>query len=141
MQIDNFVFAQIVLCGKLGAIKLKKLNLKEFKMEGLSPDNLTQVATYFKALSEPNRLQILNCLRQDEHNLTELVQLTASSPANVSRHLAQLCSLGILERQSRGNNAFFKIADPAIYELCDFVCDCIARNIENQNKKQQAFLK
>lgn len=109
-------------------------------MEGLSSENLSHVASYFKALSEPNRLQILNFLRQNEHNLTELVQLTALSPANVSRHLAQLCQLGIVQRESRGNNAFFKIADPAIYELCDFVCDCIARNIENQNKKQQAFL-
>ena len=41
-------------------------------MEGLPPEALEQVAAYFQALSEPTRLQILNLLRQQEHNVGEL---------------------------------------------------------------------
>ena len=43
-------------------------------MQGLSEQALTQVAQYFSALSEPNRLRILNCLRDGELNVGELAE-------------------------------------------------------------------
>jgi AraC-like DNA-binding protein len=43
-------------------------------MEGLPPEALAQVASYFQALSEPTRLQILNLLREGERNVGEIAQ-------------------------------------------------------------------
>lgn len=109
-------------------------------MEGLSDDALAQVAAYFQALAEPTRLQILNFLRQQERNVGELAQLCGYSSANVSRHLALLTRHGLVARESRGNSAYYRIADPAVYELCDLVCGNIARQFELAASKRAAFV-
>lgn len=108
-------------------------------MEGLSDDALVQVAAYFQALAEPTRLQILNFLRQQERNVGELAQLCGYSSANISRHLALLTQHGLVSRQARGNSAYYRIADPAVYELCDLVCGNIARQFERTAPKRAAF--
>ncbi|KWT97028.1 MULTISPECIES: metalloregulator ArsR/SmtB family transcription factor [unclassified Variovorax] len=109
-------------------------------MEGLSDEALVQVAAYFQALAEPTRLQILNLLRQQERNVGELAQLCGYSSANVSRHLALLTQHGLVSRETRGNSAYYHIADPAVYELCDLVCGNIARQFERTAPKRAAFV-
>lgn len=108
-------------------------------MEGLSADALTQVAAYFQVLAEPTRLQILNLLRSKARNVGELAQLCGYSSANVSRHLTLLTQQGLVARESRGTSAFYSIADPSIYELCDLVCGNIARRFEHAARKRAAF--
>ena len=110
------------------------------RMEGLPDEALAQVAAYFQALSEPTRLQILNLLRQNERNVGELAQLCGSSSANISRHLALLTQHGLVKRESRGNSAFYSIADESVYALCDLVCGSIARQFERSAPGRAAFV-
>jgi len=100
------------------------------RMEHLPPEALQQIAAYFQALAEPTRLQILNLLRVQERNVGEIARLTGFTTPNVSRHLALLAREGLIERESRGNAAYYRIADPSIYALCDLVCGNIARQLE-----------
>ena len=109
-------------------------------MEGLPDEALAEVAAYFQALSEPTRLQILNLLRQNERSVGELAQLCGYSSANISRHLALLTQHGLVTRESRGNSAFFRIADPSVYALCDLVCGNIARQLEQAASRHAAFV-
>jgi DNA-binding transcriptional ArsR family regulator len=109
-------------------------------MEGLPDEALAQVAAYFQALSEPTRLQILNLLRQSERSVGELAQLCGYSSANISRHLALLTQHGLVKRESRGNSAFFSIADASVYALCDLVCGNIARQFERTAQGRAAFV-
>jgi DNA-binding transcriptional ArsR family regulator len=108
-------------------------------MEHLSPDALAQVAAYFQALSEPVRLRLLNLLRGKEHSVGELAEATGYSAANVSRHLALLAQHGLLSREVRGTSVFYAIADPAVYELCNVVCDNLARRFERTAPQRAAF--
>jgi DNA-binding transcriptional ArsR family regulator len=96
-------------------------------MEGLPPQALDQVAAYFRALSEPTRLHILNLLRAGERNVGDLAQLTGYTSANVSRHLAFLMQQGLVRREARGTSVYYSIADASVYALCDLVCGSIAR--------------
>ena len=109
------------------------------RMEGLPDEAMAQVASYFQALAEPTRLQVLNLLRQRERSVGELAALCGFSSANISRHLALLTQHGLVKRESRGNSAFFSIADPAVYALCDLVCGNIARQLERKARHQAAF--
>ena len=97
-------------------------------MNHLPEPALHEIASYFQALSDPTRLKILNLLRARAHNVGELAQLTGYSAANVSRHLGQMAQHGIVARESRGTSAYYRIADDAIYALCDLVCGNIARH-------------
>lgn len=108
-------------------------------MEGLPDEALAQVASYFQALSEPTRLQILNLLRQGERSVGELAQRCGYSSANISRHLALLTQHGLVARQSRGNSAIYTIADPSVYALCDLVCGNIARRLDQVAAGRAAF--
>jgi DNA-binding transcriptional ArsR family regulator len=108
-------------------------------MKDLPAKALEQIAAYFQALSEPTRLQILNLLRDTEHNVGELAQLSGYSSANVSRHLSYLAQHGIVNRESRGASVFYKVSDPSIYALCDLVCANIARQYEQTSGDRALF--
>lgn len=108
-------------------------------MQGLTPDALSQVATYFQALSEPTRLQILNLLRSGERNVGELAEACGFTSANISRHLALLTRQGLVARESRGTAVYYRIADESVYALCDLVCGSIARQLESKGREGSAF--
>ena len=108
-------------------------------MQGLPPEALEQVADYFRTLSEPTRLRILNLLRDGERSAGELAELCGYSGANISRHMAVLVSRGLAVRESRGTSVFFRIADESVYALCDLVCGNIARRFERTAPGRQAF--
>ena len=95
---------------------------------------LVHVAEYFRALSEPLRLKILNTLSEKPHNVGELTTLLACSQANVSKHLATLTRLGFVERATQGTSAYYKIADPRVYQLCELVCGQMAQRFATQAK-------
>lgn len=109
-------------------------------MKNLPPEALAEVAHYFQVLSEPTRLQILNLLRHGERNVGELAQLCGFTPANISRHLALLAKHGLVARESRGTSVYYRIADEAVFALCDLVCGNIARQIEQTATQRKAFL-
>ncbi len=102
-------------------------------MEGMTDQALVQVAQYFAALAEPTRLRILNHLREQEYMVGELAARCACSQANVSRHLSTLAKCGLVTREGRGTAAYYRIADPSVYALCDLVCGNVARQLEQQS--------
>jgi DNA-binding transcriptional ArsR family regulator len=93
---------------------------------------LEQVALYFKALSEPTRLKIMNELRSGERNVGELAQACDCTLANASKHLSLLARHGLVLRQNRGVSAYYRFADESVYALCDLVCGNIVRQLEKQ---------
>ncbi len=95
---------------------------------------LEPLARYFRALSEPLRLRILDALRERPMNVSELTALLGCSQANVSKHLALLAETGLVEREARGTAAYYRFADAEVYELCDLVCGQVARRLAGSAK-------
>ena len=98
-------------------------------MEALDEGAMGHVADYFRALSEPLRLRLLNSLRDGPRNVGELTLALGCSQANVSKHLALLAKTGLVSREARGTSVYYQIADAHTYELCDLVCGQIAEQI------------
>ncbi|MEO0757508.1 MAG: metalloregulator ArsR/SmtB family transcription factor [Cyanobacteria bacterium J06648_16] len=92
----------------------------------LSPESLAQIANFFKVLSEPNRLQIVCTLKFGPRNVTEIIEQTGLGQANTSKHLKLLAQAGIVSRQQQGVSAYYEIANPAIFELCEIVCETLS---------------
>lgn len=88
-----------------------------------------QIASFFKILAEPLRLKLLNALYEGELTVNQLLAVTGANQANVSKHLKVLLDAGLVVRRKEGTNAFYGIADPIVFMLCESVCD-----------RQQAFL-
>ena len=105
----------------------------------LSPAALEHVADYFRTLSEPMRLRILNALCAGEMSVGEMAQQVQSSTANVSRHLAQMAQHGLVTRESRGLNVYYRITDPTVHALCQLVCGSIARRYDQTLAERATF--
>ena len=101
-------------------------------MQALDESALNHVATYFRALSEPTRLRILNTLRDGEKNVSQITMLTGCGQANISKHLALLFEAGLVTRNAQGTAVYYAIADAATFDLCDIVCGNVARIVERQ---------
>ncbi len=91
----------------------------------LSEGALEMVAERFKTLSEPMRLRLIYALMDGEKTVSELVHETGGLQANVSKHLGMLLDAGIVGRRKQGLNAYYRITDESIYDLCDLVCGSI----------------
>lgn len=100
----------------------------------LTPEVLVMIAGRFKALAEPARLQILNCLRAGEMTVTELVDETGFGQANVSKHLQLLHNLGFVDRRKEGLFVFYGLADKGVFRLCDVMCGRLEAEMKSRSK-------
>ena len=71
-------------------------------------------ADVFKALAHPSRLAIIDTLAGGERCVCELNETVEADMSTVSRHLAVLRNAGILSREKRGNQVFYKLECPCI---------------------------
>lgn len=98
-------------------------------------DQIELIADRFKALAEPMRLRILDALRAGEATVGEIVEHTGAGQANVSRHLNLLYRQGLVARRKDGLNVYYRIADPAIFRLCDLVCSSLEEQVDARRRK------
>jgi DNA-binding transcriptional ArsR family regulator len=101
----------------------------------VTDEALALIASWFRTLAEPSRLRILRTLEQGEKNITEIVEATGLTQANVSRHVQSLVDAGMVGRRREGLAAICFISDPSITDLCDNVCSNLLKRLSNQVKK------
>jgi DNA-binding transcriptional ArsR family regulator len=94
----------------------------------LDPQQLTRVASLFRAFAEPTRLAILQELKSGELTVSEIVDQLTTSQANVSKQLKLLHDAGVVTRRKSGTTVFYAIADSMVFELCRMVCDKLNRD-------------
>ena len=78
---------------------------------------MESLAEFFKVLSEPNRLTVLESLKEGALNVTTVVENTGLSQALVSKHLKLLNTAGLVERMPDGGLVFYKVVDKKIFKL------------------------
>jgi len=75
------------------------------------------LAEYLKVFSEPNRLAVLDALRQGPLNVTAVVERTGLSQALVSKHLKLLTIAGVVRRRPEGSLVFYDVIDKGVFRL------------------------
>jgi DNA-binding transcriptional ArsR family regulator len=91
--------------------------------------NANACSKYLKALADPERLKIVQCLRDGEKTVGDISRLLDSPIANVSHHLKQLRVAGLVRGHRRGRNVsyafsseFAASAGPSPLKVLDFGC-------------------
>jgi DNA-binding transcriptional ArsR family regulator len=107
------------------AISLSQKNLSPKQMELL----FEKVSQFFAVLAEPSRLRILYALCQGEKSVSQVIEVSGSSQANVSRHLGSLHEAGILRRRKVGTTVYYSICDEVTLEMCQQVCGRISNGL------------
>lgn len=102
------------------------------KPRPLSNEALELISQRFAVLSEPMRLRLIHHLFDGEKNVTQLVEASGGTQANVSRHLQTLTNAGVLARRKEGLMVYYSIADASIYNLCEVVCGSLEKQLSKQ---------
>ena len=89
--------------------------------KSMSEAGFETVAGFFKVLSEPLRLKIVHALCDGERTVAQLMEDTAGNQANVSKHLRVLLEAGLVARRKEGTNAYYRVIDPVVFDLCTAV--------------------
>jgi DNA-binding transcriptional ArsR family regulator len=76
-------------------------------------------AKLFKALSDPDRLDILHFLRDGEKCVCEIIPYVNLIQPVVSRHLKTLKDCGVVSYRKDGNKRLYTIADQQIFQIID----------------------
>ncbi len=91
-----------------------------------------------KTLSNPKRQEILDNLRQKEMTVTELVNVTGISQANLSQHLAILRTKGIVSDRRDGINVYYSISNPKIIKAFDLISEVLQDALSSQSETVKA---
>ena len=81
-------------------------------------------------LADPTRVRLLMFLEQDDASVQQLSDRVASTPQNVSRHLAILHHAGIVARRREGPFVYYSLADYSACRLLDQVLVSITGQID-----------
>ena len=85
-----------------------------------TPADFRRPAEVFKALSNPNRLLIIDALSRGEHCVADLTELVGLDMSTVSSHLSVLRGVGLVRDERRGTQIFYFLKDPCVMNM--FCC-------------------
>jgi ArsR family transcriptional regulator len=88
-------------------------------------------AEFFKALSHPLRIAIIDALRSGEIGVNELSAQLKVEQSTLSQQLAMLRSRNIVVGRKEGQNVFYSVRDPAIFRLLDVAKDIFNNHLVN----------
>lgn len=96
----------------------------------IRPSLVPEVASRFRALSDPSRLALLSALMSGEKTVGELVTLTGRSQPAVSQGLALLIRSRLVGVRREGRLRVHRIVDPSIVRVCETVCAALVDEVE-----------
>ncbi len=85
-------------------------------------------AEFFKALSHPVRLHLVQLLRHGEKCVCELIPAVGMEQSGVSRHLSLLKKEGIVVARKEGQKMMYAVRDERIFQILDLSQEML-RNI------------
>jgi rhodanese-related sulfurtransferase/DNA-binding HxlR family transcriptional regulator len=84
---------------------------------GFKHDLFAQFARVGKALSNGNRLELLEFLAQGERSVDQLAQVSGLSVANTSQHLQQLRQAGLIVSRKAGLKVYYRLSGDDVSTL------------------------
>jgi len=87
-----------------------------------------------KTISNPRRQAILDTIRNGEMTVSELIEKTGISQANLSQHLAILRSKGVVNTRRDGNNVHYSLSNLKIIEAYDLISEVLEDSATSRDK-------
>ena len=103
-------------------------------------DLFSQFARVGKALSNANRLELLEFLAQGSRSVDSLAKIAKLSVANTSQHLQQLRQAGLVESRKDGLKVYYSISGDDVIGLLDSLRTVAERHISDVDKLVNTYL-
>ncbi len=76
---------------------------------------------FFKALGDPTRLKILECIKNGEKCICEIIPYAGKSQPCVSQHLKVMKHAGIIDERKDGTRIMIKASNKDIFNIINRV--------------------
>ena len=96
-------------------------------------------ADILKALAQPTRLKILECLRKGEKCICEIVPAINGEQSNISRHISVMQKCRLVATRKAGVRVMVRVRDPKIFEILDHVGLLLKKQIVETGKLIDKF--
>ena len=91
-------------------------------------------AEILKAMAQPTRLKILECLRKGEKCICEIVPAIDGEQSNISRHISLMQRCRLVTTRKDGVRVMVKVRDPKIFDVLDRVSQILQSRIKEQER-------
>jgi rhodanese-related sulfurtransferase/DNA-binding transcriptional ArsR family regulator len=96
-----------------------------------------QFARIGKTVGSPHRIEMLELLAQGERTVDSLAMETGLSLANTSQHLQALRQAALVDSRKDGLFVYYRLADPAVFELCATIRNVAERRLADLERLVQ----
>ena len=100
----------------------------------------TQFARVGKALSNGNRLELLEYIAQGERSVDELAKVSGLTVANTSQHLQQLRQAGLVGCRKDGLKVFYTLSGDDVIGLLDALRGVAERHVADVERLVNTYL-
>ena len=107
---------------------------------GFKHDLFAQFARVGKALSNGNRLELLEYIAQAERSVDELSKVSGLTMANTSQHLQQLRLAGLVSCRKEGLKVFYTLSGDDVIGLLDALRGVAERHVADVERLINAYL-
>jgi len=83
-------------------------------------------------------LEIIDLLQDGERSVTELLQVTNISQANLSQHLALMRDKGMVIARREGVNVYYRLSNPKIIQACELMRQVLLEQLESAGELAEA---
>lgn len=109
-------------------------------MTGFKHTLFHQFARVGKAMSNGNRLELLEYLAQGERSVEQLANVSGLTVANTSRHLQQLRMAGLVSARKQGLHVLYRISAEDVLVLLNTMRRVAERHIADVEQLVNSFL-
>jgi len=81
---------------------------------------------FLKLLADPTRLEILDLLKNDEKNSSEIQKILRRSQSTVSKHLNMLVENNLIDFEKKNNIKYYKIENVNVFNLLSDINSIVA---------------
>jgi len=103
-------------------------------------DLFAQFARVGKALSNGNRLELLEYIAQGERSVDELAKVSGLTVANTSQHLQQLRQAGLVSCRKEGLKVFYTLSGGDVIGLLDALRGVAERHVADVERLINTYL-
>jgi len=104
-------------------------------MEAFMEDRVLELkAEILKVLAQHTRLKILECLRDGEKCICEIVPTINGEQSNISRHISLMQRSHLVTTRKDGVRVMVNVKDPKVFEILDKVSAILKSQMKEQEK-------
>jgi len=94
-----------------------------------------------KALANPVRLMIVDCLLSGEKSVTEIIAITKEEQSNISKSLGILKAHGLIKDRKKGMNVYYSLKVCCMREFFSCLNNIIQDNFKYQQELVNSSIK